>query len=221
MSSRRERDAGTRAEKPERTRKVGDGIAEGTGGERQSRPAQIETTGDETPMLMEEVLHRENLVKAYKRVRRNAGAPGVDGMTVDELMPYCRANWARTREELLNRRYRPQPVLKVAPSSVKRLKAKIRPLFRTGRGCSLRRTTETLAPLLRGWVAYFRLSDVKASFESLDAWLRRKLRFSSGGSGNARRRVAANWLVEAWIGSALTPPPTTAMARGGMQARAT
>ncbi len=113
MSSRRERDAGTRAEKPERTRKVGDGIAEGTGGERQSRPAQIETTGNETPMLMEEVLHRENLVKAYNRVRRNAGAPGVDGMTVDELMPYCRANWARTREELLNRRYHPQPVLKV------------------------------------------------------------------------------------------------------------
>jgi RNA-directed DNA polymerase len=113
MSSRRERDAGTRAEMPERARKVGGGTAEGTGCERRPRPAQIETTGDETPMLMEEALHRDNLMEAYKRVRRNAGAPGTDGMTVDELMPYCRANWARIREELLGRRYRPQPVLKV------------------------------------------------------------------------------------------------------------
>jgi len=69
-----------------------------------------------------------------------------------------------------------RPKLKIAPPSVKRLKAKIRPLFRTGRGCSLRQTLEKLAPLLRGWVAYFRLSDVKASLESLDQWLRRKIR---------------------------------------------
>jgi len=98
---------------PERARRVGDGVAEGTGCERPPRPALIETAGDETPMLMEEVLHRENLIAAYKRVRRNQGAPGVDGMTVDELMPYCRATWTRIREELLNRRYHPQPVLKV------------------------------------------------------------------------------------------------------------
>jgi RNA-directed DNA polymerase len=68
------------------------------------------------------------------------------------------------------------PKLKIAPSSMKRLKAKIRALFRTGRGCSLRRTLENLAPLLRGWVAYFRLSEVRTDFESLDMWLRRKIR---------------------------------------------
>jgi RNA-directed DNA polymerase len=59
---------------------------------------------------MEEVLRRENLVKAHARVVRNGGAPGVDGMTVDELMPYCRQHWTRIREELLNGRYKPQPV---------------------------------------------------------------------------------------------------------------
>jgi RNA-directed DNA polymerase len=62
---------------------------------------------------MEEALCRENVLAAHKRVVRNGGAAGVDGMTVDELMPYCREHWARIREELLGGRYRPQPVLRV------------------------------------------------------------------------------------------------------------
>jgi len=44
---------------------------------------------------------------------RNGGAPGVDGMTVEELMPYCREHWARIREELVSGRYQPQPVRRV------------------------------------------------------------------------------------------------------------
>jgi len=43
----------------------------------------------------------------------HGGAPGVDGMTVDELMPWCRAHWARIREELLSGTYRPVPARKV------------------------------------------------------------------------------------------------------------
>ena len=62
---------------------------------------------------MEEALCRENVLAAHKRVVRNGGAPGVDGMTVDELMPYSREHWTRIREELLGGRYRPQPVLRV------------------------------------------------------------------------------------------------------------
>ena len=62
---------------------------------------------------MEEVLRRENVFAAYKRVVQNGGAAGVDGMTVEDLMPHCREQWTRIREELLGGRYKPQPVRRV------------------------------------------------------------------------------------------------------------
>ena len=68
------------------------------------------------------------------------------------------------------------PRLKVAPESVKRLKEKLKLVFRRGRGRRLDRVIAELTPMIRGWVAYFRMSDVKASFEELDGWLRRRLR---------------------------------------------
>lgn len=64
-------------------------------------------------MLMEEVCARENLMAAYRRVVRNGGAAGIDGMTVEQLMAYCREHWARIREELLSGTYEPQPVRRV------------------------------------------------------------------------------------------------------------
>jgi RNA-directed DNA polymerase len=69
-----------------------------------------------------------------------------------------------------------EPRLRVAKESLKGLKAKLCALLRSARGRSLGRTLEELKPLLRGWVAYFRLSQVKGSFEDLDKWIRRKLR---------------------------------------------
>jgi len=70
-----------------------------------------------------------------------------------------------------------QPRLKVAPASVQRLKSKLRMAFRRGRGCNLGRfVTEELKPLLKGWINYFRLAEVKRVFEGLDGWIRRKLR---------------------------------------------
>jgi hypothetical protein len=68
------------------------------------------------------------------------------------------------------------PRLKVAPESVKRLREKLRQVFRRGRGRRLDRVIQELNPVIRGWVAYFRMSDVRVSFEDLDGWLRRKLR---------------------------------------------
>jgi len=69
-----------------------------------------------------------------------------------------------------------QPRLKVAPESLRRLKAKVRTIFREGRGRSLSKVIEDLNQLLRGWIQYFRLAEVKGIFEELDGWLRRKLR---------------------------------------------
>jgi RNA-directed DNA polymerase len=98
---------------PERPWTPGDGIAQGTGFERQAGTARGEHAGDEAPMLMEEVLRRENLMKAHARVVKNGGAPGVDGMNIEELWPYCQKHWARIREELLSGKYVPQPVRRV------------------------------------------------------------------------------------------------------------
>jgi len=69
-----------------------------------------------------------------------------------------------------------KPRLKVAPESVKRLKARLRPKQRAGRGRDLARTIGELTPVTRGWVAYYRLAEVKQGFEILDEWLRRKRR---------------------------------------------
>jgi RNA-directed DNA polymerase len=67
--------------------------------------------------------------------------------------------------------------LKVARESVQRLKGRLREIFRRGRGRNLRRVIEeALTPLLRGWMNYFRLAEVKGIFEELDSWIRRKLR---------------------------------------------
>ena len=63
-----------------------------------------------TSRLMEEVVERDNLVAAWRRVRQNKGSAGIDGMTVDELTPYLKDHWPRIREELLSGRYRPRPV---------------------------------------------------------------------------------------------------------------
>ncbi|MFQ6186420.1 group II intron maturase-specific domain-containing protein [Sinorhizobium meliloti] len=66
--------------------------------------------------------------------------------------------------------------LKWTCSSVLRLKGKIKAAFRTGRGRALGDTIKDLTPTLRGWMAYFRLTEVKRIREELDGWLRRRLR---------------------------------------------
>jgi len=62
---------------------------------------------------MEEVVGRQNLQRALKRVCANQGSPGVDGMTVDQLKDHLRAHWPETRQQLLDGRYTPQPVKQV------------------------------------------------------------------------------------------------------------
>ena len=64
------------------------------------------------PNLLELALERSNMFRALRRVRRNQGAPGVDGMTVEKLPDYLRTHWPAIRAALLDGSYRPQPVLR-------------------------------------------------------------------------------------------------------------
>jgi RNA-directed DNA polymerase len=80
---------------------------------RQAGTARNDSGGPEALTLIEQVVRRENLIAAHARVVRNGGAPGVDGLSVDDLMPYCRQHWARIREQLLSGTYVPQPVRRV------------------------------------------------------------------------------------------------------------
>src|SRR5205823_3602756 len=113
MRSREAGDADKKAEKPESYRRDSGGTAKVTDGARQNSTARGENAGIGEGSLLEEVLNRANVLAAYKRVKANGGAAGVDGMTVDELMPFCQKNWTRIRQELLDGTYRPQPVRKV------------------------------------------------------------------------------------------------------------
>ena len=54
----------------------------------------------QTQALLAQVLERDNLQRALKQVRRNKGAPGIDGMTVDELPEYLKHHWLELRAQL-------------------------------------------------------------------------------------------------------------------------
>ena len=67
----------------------------------------------ETSNLMEQILSRDNLNRAYLQVVRNKGAEGVDGMKYTELKEYLKENGENIREQLRTRKYKPQPVRRV------------------------------------------------------------------------------------------------------------
>src|ERR1041384_2978062 len=107
-----EPDAEVTAEMPEHARKVGGGSIENTDVARQADAACDENTKGQILVTMERVLCRENMLRAYQRVVSNAGAPGVDGMTVEQLKPLLQARWETVRKELLDGTYQPTPVRK-------------------------------------------------------------------------------------------------------------
>ena len=87
---------------------------EGQGRNPASQPAGVQTipaspswTKAEPCSLMEAVVTTENMMRAYQRVMRNKGAPGVDGMTVQQLADHLKQHWPRLRERLLADEYHP------------------------------------------------------------------------------------------------------------------
>jgi group II intron reverse transcriptase/maturase len=63
--------------------------------------------------LLEQVVERDNMVRAYRRVRQNRGAAGVDKMSVEELHGFLQGSWPVIKEQLLSGTYIPQPVRRV------------------------------------------------------------------------------------------------------------
>jgi RNA-directed DNA polymerase len=64
--------------------------------------------------LMERIFAHENVARAWSRVKSNRGVAGVDGMTIDAYPAYAEAHWERIRQPLMDGRYQPQPVRRVA-----------------------------------------------------------------------------------------------------------
>lgn len=70
-------------------------------------------SGDAGSVLLRAALRRENMLQAFKRVRANKGAAGVDGRDIDETSRYLAVAWPGIREQLLAGTYRPSPVRRV------------------------------------------------------------------------------------------------------------
>lgn len=72
------------------------------------------TKGKETmSKLLEQILSKDNMNLAYKKVKANKGAGGIDNVSVDEVYNYIKENWTSIKEKIQKRKYRPQPVLRV------------------------------------------------------------------------------------------------------------
>ena len=66
-----------------------------------------------TDNLLDLILRKENLNKAYKQIKANKGSGGIDGMQVDELLPYLRENQETLIQKIRDGRYKPNPVRRV------------------------------------------------------------------------------------------------------------
>ena len=68
---------------------------------------------DSHEQLLERILSSDNMHRAWKQVKGNKGAPGVDEMTIEEMPEYLREHWTGIRESVMEERYQPSPVLRV------------------------------------------------------------------------------------------------------------
>ena len=63
--------------------------------------------------LLEQILARDNMMTAYKKVKSNGGASGIDGISTKDVRDYLVKNWSGIREQIRQRKYKPQPVRRV------------------------------------------------------------------------------------------------------------
>ena len=83
---------------------------EGYAGARSAIQPENKERAGRAPELLEKILDRENLNRAYKRVKANKGAPGVDGMTVEAALPWLKEHGKELMESIRQGKYKPDPV---------------------------------------------------------------------------------------------------------------
>ena len=108
-----------------------------------------------TNNLLDTILRSDNFNAAYKKVKANKGSGGIDGMQVDELLPYLKDHWYELVRQLREEKYKPNPVRRV--KTPKEEKGRFR-----------RYTT--------GWINYYRYADMKGLMETTDEWIRHRIR---------------------------------------------
>ena len=83
---------------------------EGYAGAQSAVQPENEETAGRNQKLLEAILYRDNLNRAYKRVKANKGAPGVDRMTVEEALPWLKEHGKEMTEEIRSGKYKPTAV---------------------------------------------------------------------------------------------------------------
>nr|WP_096552574.1 group II intron maturase-specific domain-containing protein [Ureibacillus thermosphaericus] len=127
-------------------------------------------------MLLNQILSRENMLQALKRVEQNKGSHGVDMMPVQNLRQHIVENWLSIKEAILKGTYEPMPVRRVEipkPDGGVRLLGI--PTVRK-MPYPMEYRIQKLNQYLMGWCGYFALADTKSIFLGLDKWIRRRLR---------------------------------------------
>ena len=81
-------------------------------GELESRHGEKNSSPQEQTMI-EQILDRENLAEAWKRVKANKGSAGIDNMSINEFPALCREHWPRINADLMAGNYHPAPVRRV------------------------------------------------------------------------------------------------------------
>lgn len=152
--------------------------------------SQALTASDQTRALtddlMERICDRDNLNRAYRKVKANKGAPGGDGMAsltkFLETKLRLRVNPAKSavayisERKFLGHRLLSGGNLGIAPQSLDRAKQKVRALTRRNRGVSMERMVSELNSFLTGWVTYFRHARCHSHLQRLDEWIRHRVR---------------------------------------------
>ena len=86
---------------------------EGSNGAQSDRLVESEVEDGAMGSLLGKLVSRDNLNEAYKKVKKNGGAPGVDGMTVDEAAPYLKEHGDGIIRKIIGGKYKPMPVRRV------------------------------------------------------------------------------------------------------------